>query len=601
MPRRTPAPPPAAASADARAEARRLPAVAVDNERIAQVFEEIADLLELEDANPFRIRAYRNAARTVRAQEVPFAGLLAAGVALPKLPGIGHDLSEKIVEIARTDDCELLQRLRREVPAGLAELLHLPGIGPKRVRQLYHELGVATLPALQQALACGQVRRLPGFGARLVDGLRQAIGAKAASERRYLLPQAAAQARPLLDYLQGLAQVETAVIAGSYRRRRDTVGDLDILLQADQRDSRVMASVLRYPAVERVMASGPTRASLRLRGGMQVDVRIVGAASFGAALQYFTGSKAHGIALRRRARAQGCKLNEYGLYRNGEQLAGRRETDIYQALGLPWIPPELREDAGEISAAEHGRLPRLIELGNLRGDLHCHTRASDGSNSLREMALAAQQHGWQYLAITDHSRRLSIAHGLDADRLLRQLDEIDRLNDELPSLTLLKGIEVDILADGSLDLPDVLLARLDIVVAAVHSHFHLSASQQTTRIRRAMDSRYFNILAHPTGRLLQERDGYPVDIEAIIGHAKQRGCFLELNAQPQRLDLNEQYCRLAKAQGVLLSIASDAHRCSDFDLLEYGIGQARRGWLESADVLNTRSLAQLLRLLRQSR
>lgn len=574
---------------------------AVDNRRIAEVFEEIADLLELEDANPFRIRAYRNGARTLRGEETPLAGLVAAGIALPKLPGIGHDLGEKIVEIARSGDCQLLQRLHQEVPAGLAELLHLPGIGPKRVRQLYHELGVDSLSALQQALACGQVRQLAGFGPQLVERLRQALGSRAASEPRYLLPQAAAQARPLLDYLQGLPLVETAVVAGSYRRRRETVGDLDVLVQAQRPNERLMASLLRYPAIERVIAAGPTRASLRLRGGMQVDLRVVDGDSFGAALQYFTGSKAHGIALRRRARAQGCKLNEYGLYRNGEQLAGRREADIYQALGLPWIPPELREDAGEIAAAEHGRLPRLIELGNLRGDLHCHTRASDGSNSLREMALAAQQHGWQYLAITDHSRRLSIAHGLDADRLLRQLDEIDRLNDELPSLTLLKGIEVDILADGTLDLPDVLLARLDIVVAAVHSHFHLSASQQTARIRRAMDSRYFNILAHPSGRLLQERDGYPVDIEAIIGHAKQRGCFLELNAQPQRLDLNEQYCRLAKAQGVLLSIASDAHRSSDFDLLEYGIGQARRGWLESADVLNTRRLPQLLRLLRQSR
>ena len=594
MPRHPPASPSSTATA-------RPPAAAVDNQRIAQVFEEIADLLELEAANPFRIRAYRNAARTVRSQELSFAERITSGIALPKLPGIGHDLSEKIDEIVRTGDCALLQRLQREVPAGLSELLHLPGIGPKRVRQLYQELGVDSLPSLRQVLAGGQVRQLTGFGARLIERLQHAIGAKASTERRYLLPQAAAQAEPLLDYLRGLAKVEVAVIAGSYRRRRDTVGDLDILLQADPQDSRVMASALRYPAIARVMAAGPTRASLRLYGGMQVDLRIVAAASFGAALQYFTGSKAHGIALRRRARAQGCKLNEYGLYRNAKQLAGRQEADIYQALGLPWIPPELREDTGEIAAAEHGKLPRLIEFDDLRGDLHCHTRASDGNNSLREMAMAAQQRGWQYLAITEHSRRLSIAHGLDADRLLRQLDEIDRLNDELQSLTLLKGIEVDILADGTLDMPDTLLARLDIVVGAVHSHFNLPVQQQTQRIQRAMDSRYFTILAHPTGRLLQEREGYPLDIEAIIEHARQRGCFLESNAQPQRLDLNDHYCRLAKAQGVLVSIASDAHRSSDFDLLEYGIGQARRGWLEPADVLNTRSLAQLLRLLHQAR
>jgi DNA polymerase (family 10) len=577
------------------------PAAAVDNQRIAQIFEEIADLLEMEAANPFRIRAYRNAARTVRSQELSFAERIASGSAPPKLPGIGHDLSEKIDEIVRTGDCALLRRLQREVPAGLSELLHLPGIGPKRVRQLYQELAVDSLASLQQALADGRMRQLSGFGPRLIERLQHAIGAKASAERRYLLPQAAAQAAPLLDYLRGLAKVEAAVIAGSYRRRRDTVGDLDILLQADPQDPRPMAGALRYPAIERVMAAGATRASLRLYGGMQVDLRVVAAASFGAALQYFTGSKAHGIALRRRARAQGCKLNEYGLYRNGKQLAGRQEADIYQALGLPWIPPELREDTGEIAAAEHGKLPRLIELDDLRGDLHCHTRASDGTNSLREMAMAAQQRGWQYLAITEHSRRLSIAHGLDADRLLRQLDEIDRLNDELQSLTLLKGIEVDILADGTLDMPDALLARLDIVVGAVHSHFNLPVQQQTQRIQRAMDSRYFTILAHPTGRLLQEREGYPLDIEAIIEHAQQRGCYLELNAQPQRLDLNDHYCRLAKAQGVLLSIASDAHRSSDFELLEYGIGQARRGWLEPGDVLNTRNLAQLLRLLHQAR
>jgi len=576
-------------------------AAPVGNEQIALVFEEIADLLELEAANPFRIRAYRTAARTVRGHVAVLAEVLAAGAALPKLAGIGHDLAQKIAEIAGTGGCALLQRLRQEVPAGLAELMHLPAIGPKRVRQLYQELGVDSLPALQQALASGHLRRLSGFGPRLEERLRRTVATKATAEHRYLLPDAAAQARPLLDYLRAQADVGAAVIAGSYRRRRETVGDLDVLVQADRERAQVMARLLRYPAVDSVMASGPTRASLRLRGGMQVDVRIVGADSFGAALQYFTGSKAHGIALRRRARAQGCKLNEYGLYRDGKKLAGRTEADIYRALGLPLIPPELREDAGEIAAAESDSLPTLVELGDLRGDLHSHTQASDGNNSLREMALAAQRRGWQYLAITDHSQRLTIAHGLDADRLLQQLDAIDQLNDELSTLTLLKGIEVDILADGTLDLPDALLARLDIVVGAVHSHFQLSVAEQTTRILRAMDSRYFAILAHPTGRLLQQRDAYPVDIEAIIRHAQQRGCCLELNAQPQRLDLNERYCRLAKAAGVLLSIDSDAHRTADFELLEYGIGQARRGWLEPGDILNTRTLAQLRRWLRQLR
>ncbi|MEX6501436.1 DNA polymerase/3'-5' exonuclease PolX [Pseudomonas zhanjiangensis] len=579
------------------AKAAGLP-IGVDNQQIAEVFEEIAELLALQDANPFRIRAYRNAARTLRGEEHPLAERIAAGQALPKLPGIGHDLTEKITELARSGECQLLNRLRREVPPGLGELLQLPGIGPKRAHQLYHELGVDSLAALREAVAGGRVRRLSGFGRTLEDKLRRALASRTSGQQRYLLPQAAAQAGPLLDYLKQLPLVERALIAGSYRRRRDTVGDLDVLLQADAQDGQAMAAVLRFPAIAEVFASGATRASLGLRGGMQVDVRIVAADSFGAALQYFTGSKAHGIALRRRAQAQGCKLNEYGLFRDGNKLAGRNEADIYQALGLPPIPPELREDSGEIDAAEHNRLPRLIELDDLRGDLHCHTNASDGHDSLRQMALAAQRRGWQYLAITEHSRRLSVAHGLDTDRLLRQLDEIDRLNDELHGLTLLKGIEVEILADGSLDLPDELLARLDIVVGAVHSHYQLSRARQTARLQRAMDSPHFNILAHPCGRLLLQREPYPLDIERVIAHAKQRGCFLELNAQPQRLDLDDHCCRLAKHQGVLLSIASDAHRASDFDLLEFGIGQARRGCLEAADALNSRSLAQLRRLLR---
>lgn len=573
---------------------------AVDNERIARVFEEIADLLELEVANPFRIRAYRNAARSVRGAESSLAALVLAGEPLPKLPGIGEDLAEKIQVISRTGTCPLLERLHGEVPAGQTELLHLPSIGPKRVRLLHQELGIDSLQDLQAALGNGRLARLHGFGPRLLTQLATALKARSASERRHLQPDARAQAEPLLRFVRGLEGVTDAQVAGSLRRRRDTIGDLDIVLCAEDA-SRVMATVLDYPPISEVMASGETRSSVRLDSGLQVDFRIVGRQSFGAALQYFTGSKAHGIALRRRARERGCKLNEYGLFRGDERLAGETEEGVYRALGLPWIVPELREDSGEIDAAERGALPHLVELRDLRGDLHCHTRDSDGSNSLRDMALAAQRLGWEYLAITDHSQHLNIAHGMDAERLARQLDEIDRVNEELDGLTLLKGCEVDILADGSLDLPDSLLERLDIVVGAVHGYFRLSTAQQTRRILRAMDSPWFTVLAHPTGRLLLERDAFAVDMRAVIRHARQRGCFLELNAQPQRLDLDEHYCRLAKEEGVLVSIASDAHRVSDFALLDYGVGQARRGWLERGDVLNTRSLAQLRSLLQRSR
>jgi len=577
------------------------PAAAADNERIARTFEEIADLLELEDANPFRVRAYRHAARSVRGANVQLAARVLAGESLPKLAGVGEDLAEKIRRIALTGSCPLLELLHGEVPAGQIELLQLPSIGPKRVHQLYQELGVDSLASLQEALRSGRLASLRGFSPHLLGQLDKALQARSAHERRHLQADALAQAVPLLSFIRSLAAVEQAQLAGSLRRRRDTVGDLDIVICTRGDSERLMAALLAYPLVAEVMASGPTRSSLRLASGLQVDVRIVAPESFGSALLYLTGSKAHSIALRRRARTLGYKLNEYGVFRGAERLAGATEEGAYQALGLPWIAPELREDSGEIAAAEHGRLPLLIEAGDLRGDLHCHTRASDGRHSLREMALAAQRLGWEYLAITDHSQRLSIAHGLDAERLARQLDEIDQLNDELESLTLLKGCEVEILADGRLDLDDDILARLDLVVGAVHSQLQLPAAQQTRRILRAMDSPYFTVLAHPSGRLLLQREACALDMHAVIRHARQRGCFLELNAQPQRLDLDEYHCRLAKEEGVLLSIASDAHRMADFALLDYGIGQARRGWLERDDVLNTRNLAQLRKLLRQSR
>lgn len=575
--------------------------VVPDNERIARVFEEIADLLELEDANPFRTRAYRNAARSVRGAEVQLATRVLAGEPLPKLVGVGEDLAEKIRTISLTGSCPLLELLHGEVPAGQIELLQLPAIGPKRVHQLHQELGIDSLATLQEALRSGRLASLRGFGPRLLELLDKALQARSARERRILQADAQAQAAPLLAFIRDLVGVERVQIAGSLRRRRDTIGDLDIVVCTRGDSEQLMTALLGYPLVAEVMASGATRSSLRLASGVQVDVRIVGPESFGSALLYLTGSKAHSIALRRRARTLGCKLNEYGVFRGAKRLAGATEEGAYRALGLAWIAPELREDSGEIAAAEHGRLPVLIEAGDLRGDLHCHTRASDGRHSLREMALAAQRLGWEYLAITDHSQRLSIAHGLDAERLARQLDEIDQLNDELESLTLLKGCEVDILADGRLDLNDDILARLDLVVGAVHSQLQLPAEQQTRRILRAMDSPYFTVLAHPSGRLLLQRDACALDMHAVIRHARQRGCFLELNAQPQRLDLDEYHCRLAKDEGVLLSIASDAHRVADFALLDYGIGQARRGWLERDDVLNTRSLVQLRELLRRSR
>lgn len=569
----------------------------VSNAEIAAVLEEVADILELEAANPFRIRAYRNAARTLQAFAPDIASLLASGQALPKLPGIGEDLAGKIGEIASTGSCALLQRLRGEVPAGLRELLKVSGLGPRRVARLWHELGIQTPAELQQAARSGQIRQLHGFGEGSEEKLLQSVELLLHTPQRWLLSRVAPIAERLLDVLREVPGVIEVATAGSLRRCRDTVGDLDILVSA-RRGSPVIQRLTGDAQVASVLAAGTTRASVRLHSGLQVDLRLLSPQAWGAGLLYLTGSKAHNIALRRLAQERGLKISEYGLYRGRQRLAGDSEAAIYQALGLPWIAPELREARGEIEAAQAGTLPQLVELGDLRGDLHAHTRASDGRNGLEEMALAAQAAGLEYLAITDHSRHLAITHGLDADGLARQIDEIDALNERLSGITLLKGIEVDILEDGSLDLPDSILGRLDLIVGALHSAFTLTREQQTRRLLRALEHPHFSILAHPSGRLLGERPPINCDYSALITAARERGCALELNAQPERLDLNDLHCREARDQGVPIAISSDAHSTLDFAGLRFGIGQARRGWLEARDVLNTRPLGEVRRLLK---
>ncbi|RMD79053.1 MAG: DNA polymerase/3'-5' exonuclease PolX [Gammaproteobacteria bacterium] len=572
----------------------------VHNADIAAVFDEIADLLEIQGDNPFRIRAYRNAARTLRDMGVEVSELLAQGVDLSRLPGIGKDLAQKIEEVVRTGTLGQLEELRRQVPPGLTELLRLPGLGPKRVQALREHLGIEDLEALRRAAREGRIRELPGFGAKTEQAILQALAQRpAGGEERVLLATATQYAEPLAEHLRRTPGVEQVVIAGSYRRAKETVGDLDILAIAADHQA-VMERFTGYDEVARVLSRGTTRSTVILRSGLQVDLRVVGHESFGAALHYFTGSKAHNIAVRRLGVERGLKINEYGVFRGQRRVAGETEDSVFASVGLPFIPPELREDRGEIEAAQEGRLPELVRLEDLRGDLHCHTKATDGRNSLQEMAEAARKLGLSYLAITEHSRRLTVAKGLDPRRLRQHCAAIDRLNEELRGITLLKGIEVDILEDGSLDLPDEALAELDLVVGAVHSKFNLPRKQQTERILRAMDHRYFSILAHPSGRLLGQREPYEVDMERIIEGARQRGCFLELNAHPERLDLNDVYCKMAKEAGVLVSINSDAHSILDLGNLRYGVGQARRGWLEARDVLNTRPLGQLRRLLRRT-
>jgi DNA polymerase (family 10) len=478
-------------------------------------------------------------------------------------------------------------------------MLKLPGLGPKRVKILYHELKITCMADLEEAAKAGRIRALKGLGAKTEQQIVEGVARQADAEQRFLRASVTSHVQALLVFLREVDGVQRVEVAGSYRRGKETVGDLDFLALADA-GSDVMARFAAYDDVAEVLLSGKTKTSVVLRSGIQVDLRVVGAESFGAALHYFTGSKEHNILLRRRAQQEELKLSEYGVFRGEEAIAGDTEEAVYKVLSLPWIPPALREDRGEVDAAERDELPSLVERAHIRGDLHTHTHASDGRASIEEMAGAAQALGYQYLAVTDHSKRLTVAHGLNEDRLRAQVEEIDRANENVSDITILKGIEVDILEDGSLDLSDDVLSLLDLVVGSVHSRFKLSRDQQTERILRAMDSRYFTMLGHPTGRLLLERDPYDVDMERIIEHARQRGCFMELNANPRRLDLHEVHCRMARDQGVLVSVDTDAHRPSDLAYMEDGIAQAQRGWLERGDVLNTRTLKQLRPLLKRT-
>jgi DNA polymerase (family 10) len=452
------------------------------------------------------------------------------------------------------------------------------------------------LAQLHLAAQEGRVQTIAGFGPKTQQALLEATAARLREERRFPLGVAEETATALLAGLAAVPGVARAVAAGSLRRRRETVGDLDLLVSLSG-DSAVMERFIHSEEVRQVLLHGGTRASVVLKSGLQVDLRAVPAQSFGAAWVYFTGSKAHNIALRRLAQEQGLKVNEYGVFRGVERIAGATEASLYQALGLRYVEPELREDRGEIEAARQDRLPLLVTLADLRGDLHLHTRDSDGQGSLEAMAAAARARGWRYAAVTDHSRSPAFARGLDPVRLAKQIDRIDRFNEKAQGFTMLKGIEVDILQDGTLELPDSILQRLDLVVGAVHHHLDLPRAQQTERVLRAMDSRYFTLLAHPTGRLIGERAPCEIDLLRVLRKARERGCFVELNAQPARLDLADTACQMAKAEGVLVSINSDAHGTLEFNHLPSGIDQGRRGWLEKADVLNTRDLPELRPLL----
>ena len=567
------------------------------NRDIAAKFDELADLLEIEGANAFRVRAYRNAARTIRDLPQTVAQLVREDADLTELPGIGEDLARKTREVVETGELSALQKVVQSVPESLIEVMGVAGLGPKRVKTLYEQLGVKDVDGLKQAAQAGKIQTLSGFGAKTEQNILQELATRGSGEKRFRRRDAEEMAEPLVALLREVDGVDQAAIAGSYRRRKETVGDLDILVACADAGP-VMRRFVAYDDVTRVLSQGDTRASVILKGGLQVDLRAVQPESFGAALHYFTGSQAHNIRVRQLGQERGLKVNEYGVFQGERRVAGQTEAEVFDAVGLPGIVPELREDRGEIEAAQAGELPELITVDDIRGNLHSHTDWSDGAGTLEEMAEAARARGLAYLAVTDHSKAVRVANGLDADRLARQIDAIDALNDRLDGITLLKSIEVDILEDGGLDLPDDLLARLDLTVCSIHSRMNLSGDKQTARVLKAMENPNFTILGHPTGRLLGERSGYELDMQRVIEQARQGGRVLEINAQPARLDLDDTHARMARDAGVKLSIATDAHAGMHLDLMRFGVDQARRAWLTADDVINTRDLKGLRALLR---
>jgi DNA polymerase (family X) len=573
------------------------------NAQIAAALDEVADLLEFQGANAFRVRAYRNGARVIRDLAEPVAQLVeAAPEQLTAIDGIGASVAEKCVTLVRTGRLPQLEELRAEVPASVLTLLRIPGVGPKKAAVLYRELGVATLEQLREACDNQQVRTLKGFGAKTEQTILNGLHLAETAGARMYWAEADEIVAVLRDYLLACRAVERLEFAGSYRRGKETVGDLDALVISTD-PAAVMDRLAAFPLVAETLARGDTKMSVRLESNLQIDLRVVPRESFGAALQYFTGSKEHNVELRGRAKQRGLKINEYGVFRvssdREERIAGDTEEDVYHTLDLPVFPPELREAREEFRWADAGRLPALVTESDIQGDLHMHTTETDGLASLEEMVAGARERGLKYIAITDHSKRVTMARGLDAQRLLRQWAAIDALNTPGDkSFRVFKGVEVDILEKGGLDLPDEILAQADWVVASVHYGQRQSREQITARLVDALANPCVHAIAHPTGRLINRRDPYEVDLDAVLHAAQQHHKCMELNANPMRLDLDDVHCAAARRLGVPIVISTDAHSVEGLDVMRYGVLQARRGGLTRADVLNTRSWSSLRRALR---
>ncbi len=570
----------------------------IKNIEIAQMLNDIAGMLEIEGENTFRIRAYQKSALVISNMSRPLADIYQAEgeKGLLAVPGIGKGIGDKIVEILTTGKLAQLEQLMQEVPPEMAKLVGVRGLGPRRLMLIHKALNVNNLEDLKQAAAEGKIAGLPKFGEKTQENILKGIQEFEHYQGRFKLATVFPYAESLVNYLKAVPGVDRVEPTGSFRRRKELVGDLDILVTGEP-GCPVMDEFVKYPQVREVTAKGDTKTEVVLINGIQVDLRLVAPESYGAGMHYFTGSQQHNIAIRGIAKDKGLKVNEYGVFRGTAQIAGRTEEEVFGSLGLAYIPPELREGQGEIEAAQTGRLPKLIELEDLRGDLHVHTKFSEGYHDIEEMAEAAGKLGYEYIAITDHSKSQGQAHGMDEHRLRQQLARLEKLGKEYAGVKLLAGIEVDILKDGSLDLDEGLLRELDVVVASVHSHFNLSQEEQTRRIIRAISGGVVNIIAHPTGRLIQAREPYDVDMAQILETARDHNVFMELNAYPDRLDLKDIHCRMAKEYGVKIAISTDSHSRQQMDIMRFGIYTARRGWLEAGDVINTRTYAELMKLL----
>ena len=583
----------------------------MENIEIARRLEELADLLEIQGANPFRIRAYRNAIRTIGGLTRPLAESLAEGEDLTELPGIGKDLASHIQELVETGALELLEEVAQEVPRELATLTRLDGVGPKKAQKLWKELDVTTVDELEDAAQGGKVQALSGFGKKSVEKILRAIQDYRNRQGRFLRAEAIQYLRPLLRSLEELDAVAKLEVAGSYRRGKETVGDIDLLARVEDQGDRaeVMEAFTGFSGVARVEMAGETRGSVVLTSGLPVDLRILGSDSYGAALHYFTGSKEHNVEIRKRAQRRGLRVSEYGVFEveeedssadasedgkdpeAGRRIAGETEEEVFGALDLPWIPPVLRENRGEIQAAEEGTLPQVVGLEDIRGDLHMHTTWSDGKDSIQEMAEACRDRGYEYLAITDHSQAVTVARGLTPERIREQWEELEGVREAVDGIQIFRGCEVDILKDGSLDLPDEILTELDVVLVAIHSHFELDQATMTERIIQGLSHPLVHVLVHPTGRLIKRREPYAVDMEAVLQAAREHGVAVELNANPHRLDLHDRHLFRARELGVDVVVNTDAHRISQLEFMDSGLAQAQRGWLEAGDVVNCRSLA----------